>query len=376
MDKKVVLLAVMGSTPSVLTETVWALAHQNVPVVPDEIVVLTTRLGKEGLRGKVLSGSPTVWERLKDALKKEKIRIEGKLTLGTASIGVIPDESGDEVEDLRTGDDNLRAADYMLRQVRQYTESPDTVVLASIAGGRKTMSALLFSCMTLLGRDEDKVYHVLIPPEYECGMDPPFFFPGKTTHILRNDKKVRGDKIGIELFEVPFVRMRGWYQEKFKSMPPSYSALISKVQTVAPPAIAYPEIKIDAWNKGVILNGAPVSLSNTCFAMLLLLAAGCAAKDLHDQLLRLHNMHGVSSCDWLSTFQGGSRFKSKACPEDLTKVQSELRKKLEVAGFDKPDILVPRRGNPVMFPLSRIKWINREKFADICGHLFSPSSGH
>ena len=76
MDKKVVLLTVMGSTPSVLTETVWALAHQNVPVVPDEIVVLTTRLGKEELREKVLSGSPTVWERLKDTLKKEKVLFE------------------------------------------------------------------------------------------------------------------------------------------------------------------------------------------------------------------------------------------------------------------------------------------------------------
>ena len=36
------LIAGMGTSPAVLTETVWALAHQAQPVVPDEIVVITT----------------------------------------------------------------------------------------------------------------------------------------------------------------------------------------------------------------------------------------------------------------------------------------------------------------------------------------------
>ena len=32
------LVAGMGTSPAVLTETVWALAHQKMPVVPDEIL--------------------------------------------------------------------------------------------------------------------------------------------------------------------------------------------------------------------------------------------------------------------------------------------------------------------------------------------------
>ena len=32
-DKKTVLVSVVGTTPSILTETTWALAHREVPVV-------------------------------------------------------------------------------------------------------------------------------------------------------------------------------------------------------------------------------------------------------------------------------------------------------------------------------------------------------
>jgi hypothetical protein len=230
--------------------------------------------------------------------------------------------------------------------------------------------------MTLLGREQDKVYHVLIPPEYECGMNPQFFFPerGKKHELLlrgqTTGKYIASMKIGIELFEVPFVRMRGWYQDKFKTIPPSYRTLISKVQTVAPPAIAYPEIEIDAWNKGCLVDGVSVCLSDTCFAALLLIASGCAMSRLHKRLLELHKVNGVARCDWLSSFQGGQRFSSEDCPEDLNKVLSELRKKLKAAGFGNPDALVPQRGAPVMFPCSMIKWHNRKKLMDICGYPF------
>jgi len=36
---RTILIAGMGTSPAVLTETVWALAHQEQPVVPDEVVV-------------------------------------------------------------------------------------------------------------------------------------------------------------------------------------------------------------------------------------------------------------------------------------------------------------------------------------------------
>ena len=124
-DKKIVLVLGMGTSPAVMTETVWALAHQSEPVVPDEIVVITTKSGKDALRTAIMSGAPSVWNRLKTALAKEKIVIDDKLVFGDTSIRVIPDADGNEVSDLRTGADNLRAADFMLTPIQaKHSQKP------------------------------------------------------------------------------------------------------------------------------------------------------------------------------------------------------------------------------------------------------------
>ena len=274
---------------------------------------------------------------------------------------MIPDRKGNEIDDLRIGDDNLRAADFMLGELRKYTEDNGTELHVSIAGGRKTMSALLFSCMSLLGREQDKVYHVLLPPALEGGVTPTFYYPKRnaTYTALVTGKKHKAKDLQCELFEVPFVRMRGWYQEKFKNIPPSYRTLISKVQTVAPPAVAYPEIEIDAWNGWVKIDGKFAPMSKACFAMLLLIADGCPSKNLHEKLLALHKQRGAAKCDWLASFQEGSRFADENCMEDVYKVQSELRKKLKSVGFSAAESLVPQRGAPVTFPRQRIMWHNK-----------------
>ena len=383
--RRTILIAGMGTSPAILTETVWALAHQKPAVVPDEIVVLTTRSGKDVLRSAVMSGTPSIWERLKAGLRKEKIDIDGKLLFGDASIRIIPDAQGTEAGDLRTGEDNLRAADFMLGQVRQYTESSDTVLLASIAGGRKTMSALLFSCMTLLGREDDRVYHVLIPPECECGMEPPFFFPqrGVTHHLLDKGrptgKKIASAKIGIELFEVPFVRMRGWYQENFKTIPPSYHTLISRVQTVAPPARTYPKIKIDAWSDTVWVDGNVYRLTPQEFAMLIVLANGVSdQEEVYRRLSCLKRQTQTDGCDWIERFVGLTKFSvsyekdPKLARNDVSDVMSSLRKTFE--GYRGMESLIPMRGHMVSFPANNIKWVNKERLADICGYLFSPQT--
>ena len=375
--KKNILISGIGTSPAVLTETVWCLAHQSVPVVPDEVVVLTTESGKERLYAEILNGESSVWRRMCESLREDKVDIDGKLVFGKTSVRVIPDAHGNEIYDLRSGEDNLRAADFMLQQLRQYTESSDTVVLASIAGGRKTLSALLFSCMTLLGREDDRVFHVLLPPEFEGGVTPPMYYPVKgVTYTNRmTGKTYKSEKFQSELFEVPFVRMRGWYQEKFKTIPPTYRTLVSRVKTVAPPAIAYPEIEIDAWNGWVKIDGKFAPMSKACFAMLLLLADGCPTKDLHGKLLALHKQPGVAKCDWLASFQEGSRFADENCLEDVYKVQSELRKKLRSAGFAAAESLVPQRGNPVVFPLAKVRWRSIERLADIRGYLAGPLVG-
>lgn len=369
--KKNILISGIGTSPAVLTETVWCLAHQSVPIVPDEVVVLTTESGKERLYAEILNGESPVWRRMCESLREDKVDIDGKLVFGKTSVRVIPDAHGNEIYDLRSGEDNLRAADFMLQQLRQYTESSDTVVLVSIAGGRKTMSALLFSCMTLLGREDDRVFHVLLPPEFEGGVTPPMYYPVKgVTYTNRvTGKTYKSEKYQSELFEVPFVRMRGWYQEKFKTIPPTYRTLVSRVESVAPPAIAYPEIEIDAWNGWVTLNGRLVSMSRPCFATLLLLASGVDVRELHQRLLAVHKAPHTAECDWLASFQEGPLFTDESNVDDIYKTMSNLRAKLRKHGFESVESLVPQRGKAVLFPLARIKWRNMEKFVEVCGGL-------
>ena len=371
-ERRTILIVGMGTSPAVLTNAVWSLAHNDTPVIPYEVVVIITKNGKELLKRELFENG--VWRDLLAELKKDKIDIEGKLLFGETSIRVIPDANGNEIYDLRTGEDNLRAADFMLAQLRQYTEDSGTELYVSIAGGRKSMSALLFSCMTLLGRDCDKVYHVLLPQVLERGVSPAFYFPKSgMTYVAKADgKKYNARKLQCELFEVPFVRMRGWYQEKFKEIPPSYRTLISKVQTVAPPAVVYPDIEIDVWNGVVTMNGSMVQMSKPCFAMLVLLADGCTAREVHKRLLTLHSYKSpkVAMCDWLATFQESALFKSEDSVEDVFKTLSNLRKKLKEAGFENVETLVPQRNNPVVFPVNTIKWRNRDKVVDVCGCLF------
>ena len=389
-DKKTVLVVGIGTSPAVMTETVWALAHQAEPIVPDEIVVITTKSGKDVLCTKIMSGAPSVWNRLKTALAKEKIAIDGKLVFGDTSIRVIPDADGNEASDLRTGVDNLRAADFMLGELRKYTADSATTVLCSIAGGRKTMSALLFSCMSLLGREEDKVYHVLIPPEYECGMNPQFFFPEKgVKHELLygelKGKRIPSMEIEIELFEVPFVRMRGWYQDKFKSEPPSYKSLISKVQSVAPPAVVYPEIEIDAWNGCMTACGKVHSFSPQLFALLVMLANRISELDtVYKKFCKLTKIGYEGECIWLEKLQVDPYEQNPSVKfanyddsnwreqnQEVSKIVSRLRAKIKKIDEDVAKALVPESPHPVIFPQSQIKWVNRDKLVDICGYLFT-----
>ena len=190
-DKRIVLIATMGAAPAVLTETVWELAHAYKSIIPDEIVVLSARNSVDKLRHDLLEGSDPVWAKLRAALTKDKIKVDGKLVFGPMSIHVIPDASKNEMWDLRSAEDNLLTADFMMQEIRKYSESPDVEIIASIAGGRKTMSALLLSCMSLLGRDEDKVVHVLLPEELEGGAEPPFYFPQKGVVHVRVEGNAR-----------------------------------------------------------------------------------------------------------------------------------------------------------------------------------------
>lgn len=158
--KHIVLVAGMGTSPVVLTNAVWALAHQREPVVPDEIAVFITKNGKTLLKKELFDDG--VWADMLTCLAREGVNVEGKLMFGETSIRSIPDARGNEIGDLRTGEDNLRAADFMLAQLRQYTEDSGVELHVSIAAGRNPPLKPAFAnpirnCYTIANKQESIV---------------------------------------------------------------------------------------------------------------------------------------------------------------------------------------------------------------------------
>jgi CRISPR-associated protein (TIGR02584 family) len=384
-DKKVILIATMGASPAVLTETVWSLSHATLSVVPDEIVVLTPKNCADRLKKEILSGEESVWNRLLKELVKDKINIDGKLVFGEMSIHVIPDAHKNAMWDLRSSEDNLLAADFMMQEIRKYSESPDTEIIASIAGGRKTMSALLLSCMTLLGREEDKVVHVLLPEELEGVAEPPIYFPQKgVTHVSkRTGKKYKGDKLCSELFEVPFVRMRGWYNEKFKTNPPTYLSLVKKIQQVAPPAAVYQKLEIDFDGSGyvrVLPERVDVKLSAPAFLLMVLIAKGITKEAIGNELYRLKGVLADAdfpmSVKWNDKFCESPKFSTEGMTADnlgdFADCMSEIRTKLIRVGFSRVEDVAPKRSGRILYPLSNFALHNVDIIpADIRGCLIS-----
>ena len=309
-----ILFAVLGISPSVLTETVWALTQEKDPVIPDRIVVLTTTIGRQTL-ARNLFGRDRGWERLVATLVEEGHQVDGKLRFGLASdhVRLFPAHSGDsDLADLVTSADNLAAADFILRELRSFTENPGTRVLASIAGGRKTMSALLMSCMSLLGRKQDRVLHVLVTPPFDTPLDPPFLFPEDgIIHRPRDGEGHQSTGAAIDLIDVPFVRMRGWYEGAFKTVPPGYAALVAGVQRKAPPAAVRPAITFNRSKGTLLIEGTPaVALSAPEAAVLSLQFGGVANhSDMTTRLLLLKKASfPTQSPGWLYDFQESSRF--------------------------------------------------------------------
>jgi CRISPR-associated protein (TIGR02584 family) len=366
-----VLIAVLGVSPSVLTETLWALAQESSPVLPDRIVVLTTRTGRSALEASLFSGEESGWMRLCSAFKRRGLPIENKLRFGLASdhVRIFPSANGAcDLDDITTSADNAAAADFILRHLRAETDNSGTRVLASIAGGRKTMGALLMACMSLVGREQDRVLHVLVNAPFDTPLDPPFLFPtGKDRHRTREGKPVTV-KPKVDLIDVPFVKMRGWYESAFKSAPPSYAALVRGVQRVAPPAANAPRLTLDGDTGTLCVNCADdVTLSPTEFAVVSLVLRD--APDIAAKLFRLRQTTPPASAPtWLHDFCEGSRFTSDAtAAQEVSKCLSSARNKLTahpaLAAF--AEALLPKRNRKPTYPPAKFTFRGYDGLADI-----------
>ena len=194
---KHVLVASSGMSPAVVTETLYAIQRDNRPW-PDELRIITTQSGYEVLK----TGLPKAIASLcheydRPILGNDSVRIR-----------VISDIDGSPIEDARSVKEHEALGDFILREVRDISADPNTAIHASIAGGRKTMTYYLGYAMSLFGRPQDCLSHVLVSEEF--GFNPEFFYPTKQPQLIngRDGEKLDCSEAEVILADIPFVRMR------------------------------------------------------------------------------------------------------------------------------------------------------------------------
>ncbi len=268
---RIVLLAVTGMSPAILTETLWALAQEKPAIIPDEVIIITTTQGAEDLQRQLLTprkdwGGRHVWEALRSTLLGRTANTDSRLQLAKPRLIELPDRRTGvrtPADDLRTAADNAAAADFILEEVRRLTENPDTRVMASIAGGRKTMGALLYAAMSLLARDTDRLTHVLVNAPFDICRD--FFFPRQPVKSLtagfgKEVRRVATKDARIELADIPFVPLRNGFAE-LGEKPGSFRMLVERYSSAMKAETKRPvRVSFDLLGKTLHLDGVPIPM--------------------------------------------------------------------------------------------------------------------
>lgn len=209
---KHILLATSGTFPQVVTETLFAL-HSQGPW-PDEIYLITSECGKQMAQLGLLEQGHLA--RLCDELQRPIPLFKKEHIL------VVHDAQNQPMGDAHSWEDQEFLGDFIMTKVRNFTADDDNgqpryCVWASLAGGRKTMTFYLGYAMSLFGRHQDRLTHVLVTEDYE-GL-PDFWYPSQTQSLPlhRRDGQLALDQQGeplrpsqarITLVDIPFLRHR------------------------------------------------------------------------------------------------------------------------------------------------------------------------
>ena len=246
-----ILLAVTGLSPQVVTETVYALARAHPRALPTEIHVVTTAEGAERARLALLSRVPGWFPQLCTDLALGTINFE------VDNIHILRDMEGRLLADIRSPEDNERAADFITDKVREFTADPESALHVSIAGGRKTMGYYAGYALSLSGRPQDRLSHVLVSEPFESSWD--FFYPTPYSCVIetRDDRLVDTADATVTLAEIPFVSLRGGLPTRLVNG----AARLSQTVSAARRALEPPDLVIDLSGCRVVASAEPVPMT-------------------------------------------------------------------------------------------------------------------
>jgi CRISPR-associated protein (TIGR02584 family) len=199
-----ILIVTGGMSPAIVTETLWALAAAREPAFwPDRVFVVVTAGAMERCRTSLL-GPARKLELLSSELKRP--------SLASATEIVSTD-----CTDIRSEEDAIAFGDAVCEVVQRETRDEHAIVHLSLAGGRKTMSFHGGAAMTLFGRPQDELSHVLVHPAALERQEADFWWPG---HNQAGD---------VKLSLIPFVRVRGRLARTMLEQKMDYARYVAQV---------------------------------------------------------------------------------------------------------------------------------------------------
>ncbi len=277
MTKHNILFLVTGMTPQIITETLWALAcdpAKQEKWVPNEIQVLSTTTGLKKIKDNLL-GDNGIFKKMCKEYNLPEIKFDEK------SLNAIVDKEGNKLDDLKTPEENELAADMICQKVREFTQDDNVSLHVSIAGGRKTMGFYAGYALSLYGRLQDQLSHVLVSEKYETLQG--FYYPAlkKGQNIIKktHKKTEQGHDVYEEelldafdakvwLANIPFVRLREFINPKNTVVNKSFSTVIEMVNASLQPF----SVILDVNDKKVIIGDKECKLSPKEFSLYLLVA--------------------------------------------------------------------------------------------------------
>lgn len=258
-----VLLAVSGLTPQIVTETIYALAaDEQAPFVPTEVHLITSAEGARRAELSLLSDDLGWFHKLRADYHLPGMRFD------RSHIHVMRDTRGQPMNDIRSPSDNQAAADFITAQVRAITADSGCALHASIAGGRKTMGFYLGYALSLYGRPQDRLSHVLVSDPFESSYD--FFYPTPYSRVLQTRDGQLADTAmaQVTLADIPFVSLRHGLPAALLSGQASFNDTVAAARAALAPA----QLTIDLARQRILAAGREVVLPPAELALLAVFA--------------------------------------------------------------------------------------------------------
>lgn len=256
-----ILLAVSGMSPAIITETLHSLACvDNFPFIPTEIHIISTTTGADFAQQTLLDKKAGEFHALCKEYGLPAIKFDRD------TFHILTDAKGKEMGDVLTPGDNERCADFIMDVVRELTMDDNMALHVSIAGGRKSMGYYVGYMMSLFGREQDRMSHVIVDEAYEkC---PGFFYPTKKSKklITTDGHEVDAKACVIAMANIPFLRMRDRiHAAGYDFASRSFTDVIEFAQLASEAS----ELVLDPANSRIALGGKVLKLSSSPMAFLL-----------------------------------------------------------------------------------------------------------